>query len=188
VRPRNVTFAAIAWPGSGSAKQDLDKIFDQLLDYGEHVSQWYLGEKRLKSAISKCMRLIAIFLAIGGIFVPLLALVRPGFIATEWGYLMFAGAAGCVGIDKFFGFSSAWRRYVTAAIQIQALMGQLSIARVEAGATELANIGKLADTWKEYLQSVDQIVSIETDAWCDEFRSEMNNFRLNLGSATGTLI
>jgi SMODS and SLOG-associating 2TM effector domain 2 len=44
---------------------------------------------------------------------------RIPFDFGQAGYLLIAEAAGCVGLDRFFGYSTGWIRYITTAMAIE---------------------------------------------------------------------
>jgi len=91
--------------------------------------QWYYNKKQWKPRMSSGLRLFVIlFFSIGGL-VPLIkatfpvtsiaAVVPTGFDFGQLGYLLIALGAGAIALDRFFGYSSGWIRYITTALAIE---------------------------------------------------------------------
>lgn len=152
---------------------------------GEAVA-WYMTEKRLKARWSRRLRSFAIVLATLGGAVPVVALASRHPEYGNWGYLLLALAAGCVAYDRFFGYSSAWSRYVATATLIQ---GELADFRI-GWAQELAAIGdreptadevrELIGRAREFVGRVNEAVRAETDAWRDEFDNRMGELEVGV--------
>lgn len=152
---------------------------------GEAIS-WYLTEKRLKARWSRRLRALGIILATLGGAVPVVALASRHPEYGNWGYLLLALAAGTIAYDRFFGYSSAWLRYVATATLIQ---GELSDFRV-AWAQELAAIGDREPTAdelnaligrvREFVGRVNEAVRLETDSWRSEFDNRMGELEVGL--------
>jgi hypothetical protein len=145
---------------------------------------WYLRAKRSKARWSRWLRLAAIILtALGGLtpIVVSLGWLNGANNATigQLGYLLLGLAAACVGVDRFFGFSSGWMRYITTA---QALEKVLSEFRMD-WAMMMAKLGPHPPTpeqvqltiqrLKEFILAIDGYVEQETQAWMAEFQSSL---------------
>jgi hypothetical protein len=55
---------------------------------------------------------------LGGI-VPLVHSAAPGLIASDWGFVLLAGGAGCILVDRVFGYSSSWTRFSRTGLALQ---------------------------------------------------------------------
>jgi hypothetical protein len=140
-----------------------------------------MREKGTKQRWSRGLRLMAILLAILGGLMPILIAIVGGTGQWAWlgqvGYLALGLAAGCVILDKFFGSSSGWTRYVIAA---QTLAAANSRFRFDWNRTCLVLEGTgltretaapLIELARDYVVAVDRCVEQETRAWIAEFQA-----------------
>lgn len=96
-------------------------------------------------------------------------------IAPGWAAVSLAIAAAFISLDRFFGFSSGWMRFMEAELQLTRLRHTFEYAWNDLRATsqdppddaELAAYLKLAE---EFVLAVDGIVAQETAGWITEFR------------------
>ncbi|WP_173036993.1 SLATT domain-containing protein [Phytohabitans flavus] len=176
---------SLTW-AQGGLRADLSALRAWAEGVADEAIAWYLSEKRLKARWSRRLRAFAIILATLGGAVPVVALASRHPEYGNWGYLLLALAAGCVGYDRFFGYSSAWLRYIATATLIQ---GDLADFRV-GWAQELAVIGdreptvdelrELIGRAREFVARVNEAVRVETDAWRSEFDSRLGELEVGL--------
>ncbi|WP_460848143.1 SLATT domain-containing protein [Phytohabitans suffuscus] len=176
---------ALTW-APGGLRADLAALRAWAERVADEAVDWYMAEKRLKARWSRRLRSLAIVLATLGGAVPVVALAshRPEY--GNWGYLLLALAAGAVAYDRFFGYSSAWLRYVATATLIQ---GELADFRV-GWAREMAAVGDreptadevraLIETARGFVRRVNDAVRVETDAWRAEFDTRMGELEVGL--------
>lgn len=171
-------FPDCAWQ-PGQLDADLRKVQKWVEGEAESAIAWYLDAKRPKSHWSKRLRFIAIALTTAGALVPFLAAISGDDIPVEWGYVLLALAAGAVGFDRFFGFSTAWMRYLTADMTLHQLLQRFRFERAAAVADrggrepapdlaieELKAMAKTAD-------EIQAVVRDETATWVAEFQSNI---------------
>lgn len=108
-------------PTAEDRRAELEKLRTQV----EHIAQitidWYLRRKERESKWSRWLRLAAIvFTTIGGLM-PIVQGFNffPNILIGQAGYVCLALAAACVGCDHFFGFSTAWMRFMTTEAALQ---------------------------------------------------------------------
>src|SRR5579859_5491469 len=110
--PPSSPLAALSW-----RDPDIDKSLADLRDYveaeGRKQVEWYYSKKRAKALASTSIRFIAIVLFVLGGLVPIIkATLPPGtalpFDFGQAGYLLIGLGAGCIGMDRYFGYSSGW--------------------------------------------------------------------------------
>jgi hypothetical protein len=142
------------------------------------VQQWYLTEKVSKARWSKALRLAAASLALGGTLIPLIALAGVSEVSASWGYVLLAAGAGCIAIDRVFGFSSSWLRYMTAAMRLSRIIREFQYssltrtAPVRAGSESVLTeegIGRVLT----FNRAVAEVVEDETAEWVAEFTSAL---------------
>jgi hypothetical protein len=158
----------------GSANDDTarrEEFYEAIRGHYRNAIVWYLSEKEKKGRLSKLLRLISLFLAVLGGAVPLTSAVVSG-LNPSIGYILLVFAGGLQLVDKYFGYSSAWRRYVDCAMELNAhlLMFQVEYARLE------ALQGTKDDRWEllqQYSRQLAEAVSAETEKWSSEFADHM---------------
>lgn len=151
------------------AVRDLCKFYHEAID-------WYMHEKQKKARASKTLRLASLVLAIAGGAVPLVAPLAPG-LNSSFGYLLLALAGGLQLVDRFFGYSNTWSRYVSTALHLnsQLLLLQLDSARLKAvGADEIAQW----DMVDRYARELAAAVESETTQWVTDFSEILREARL----------
>src|SRR4051794_31775521 len=103
---------------------DVEKSLAGLYRYSEaearKASDWHCGKKGGPARMSRLLGVIAAVLLILG---RLAAIVKSAFPAlasrsgpdvAQLGYVFLAGAAACIGADKYLGYSSSWSRNILA--------------------------------------------------------------------------
>jgi len=120
------------WPEPSWREPDLETSLHEIYRWVEQEAvrsaEWYLSEKRTKGRWSRWLRLVAIGFATAGAALPLVAAAADG-VNAQWGYVLLAATAGALAVDRFFGFSSAWMRYVAAQLAIQSVLDHIRFQR-----------------------------------------------------------
>ena len=108
---------AIEWEDGLAGLRDLYGWVEQFA--GETID-WYMSEKKRKARWSRSLRALAAILATLGGAIPVAALAAGKPVYGNWGFVLLALAAGTLAYDRFFGYSSAWLRYMATAINLRA--------------------------------------------------------------------
>jgi hypothetical protein len=126
---------------------------------------------------------VAIALGTIGALLPLIASLGQRVPWLDWiansqlGYIAFAGAGACLAIDKFYGFSTGWVRYIKTEITLQGALIQLRydwfalLAKVEQSQPTQDQIQLMLQKLQAFVVFVNKQVEQETDAWILEFQS-----------------
>jgi hypothetical protein len=109
----NDDLAVRRWPGTGASP---DELYEWVTGLAEDTIEWYMSAKERKARWSKALRVSCVVLATLGGVVPATALATGHAELGNWGFIIFALAAGCLAHDRFFGYSSAWQRYMQTAM------------------------------------------------------------------------
>jgi hypothetical protein len=159
---------------------------ERLRTYVESEAQkaigWYFASKRSKALISRWLRLIAIVLSTAAAILPIIFSIWkttvPGIESGLLVSLLLGLAAGIVGFDHFFGFSSGWIRYVLTASAIEAALEefrldwQLLLAHLSTPSTNEQTFAMI-ERAKNFRISITNMVQDETKAWAAEFQSNL---------------
>jgi hypothetical protein len=147
---------------------------------------WYAKHKRHKALLSRSLRLWAILCTTLGGLAPILDSLFSQDITVEGahltlrigqlGYFFLALAAACIGLDRFFGFSSGWMRYITTMMSLDRALSEfrldwaLMIAKLGGRQPDADEVQQMIQRLKHFLAVVDTQVEEETQAWVAEFR------------------
>jgi SMODS and SLOG-associating 2TM effector domain 2 len=179
----------IRWDGD-DVRPYLTELYDWADRFANETISWYLDEKAGKSRWSRGLRaLAAIFATLGGI-VPLAALTLGRPALGNGGFVLLGLAAGCVAYDRYFGYSSAWLRYVSAAMNLRAQLTdfQLSWTREMAllGSRPLPvdEASRLIDMVRAFATGVNGVVRDETESWLVEFHTRLAELESTLRQST----
>ena len=170
------------------AEATLAALYRYVEDRATAAADWYLRHKRGKKRWSRGLRVLAIVLAAAGGIQPLVDAATPGSGPAEWGYVLLALAAACVGFDRFFGLSSGWMRDILAA---QAIQRRLEAFRFEWAAANLRDSGqppaapervrRALALIRRFEQEVAGVVERETNDWVLEFQSGLAQLEHHTG-------
>ena len=141
--------------------------------------RWYIGKKKSKSRWSRSLRSLSILFGVVGLVVPLVAPLTG--ISLAWGYTALGLAGGCVALDKLFGFSSSWVRYIQTEFELQYLLQRLRLEwnqGIHAGPLD----AKSEKVYEDGLVSIllthtdasFRLVRAETAEWAAEFTSALD--------------
>jgi hypothetical protein len=195
-----------AGPGALQWKPDQVQLsLDLLLGYVEteaaNAIQWYWKSKRWKARLSRWIRLWALLLTACAGLVPVvfyllkdLGLLDPKVVATSglWASALVGIAAAVLGVDRAFGFSTGWARYVLAATDIRRRLEEFRMDWIALTAVAGANpdpdqVAALIQKAKEFRVAVEGVVSQETKDWVTEFQSNMTQLEKDVRSQLDSL-
>jgi SMODS and SLOG-associating 2TM effector domain 2 len=179
--------------GPGSLQWKSDQVrgsLDGLLRYVETEAAkslaWYWDSKKSKARWSQLIRMSALVLTAAGALVPVVFYIGKELgwtaapVATSglWASALVGIAAAMLGLDRAFGFSSGWARYVVAATDIRKRLEEFRmdwVALTAASKPEPSadEISALIQKAKEFRIGVEGIVAQETKDWVTEFQSNM---------------
>jgi conflict system pore-forming effector with SLATT domain len=167
-------------------EQHLSNSLTLLFKYAESVAMrkisWYREKKRSKQLVSQCLRFSAVVLAVAGGICPLTTGVfRDMPELVRLGYVLLAMAGGIVLLDRMFGFSSSWLRFMIAAQDIENELDQFRIEWLQrsigASSAKENSVVDCLLLMRRFLEKVHGFVAHETRKWSDEF--EQSQILLN---------
>jgi hypothetical protein len=169
---------------SGNALQSLEQALDYAYAHADEAVSWYLRAKRAQRIWARLLRLSAIlFIAAAGVLPVLIQIFQSPdgkpLLAPAWASVLLAVALLLIAIDRFFGFSTAWMRYITAELQIKQLKeafeldSQAAIASLQEQPPTPDQVQAILASVKAFIERVNAIVVSETAQWVDEFREAL---------------
>jgi hypothetical protein len=189
----------------------LTKIHEYVLDEAAKSTRWYWRNKGSKALGSQVIRFsVWALAAVGGLLPVLGALLKElktslfGLDLSNglWASLLLGIAAALLGLDKGFGFSSGWARYVLTATNIRksleefrmdwanlmAKAGPALIASSSANAKPSPDaVTPLIDRAKQFRSDVEGLVLQETKDWVTEFQSTMAQMEKDVAAQLSAL-
>ena len=167
----------------GKIVPSLEALFDRITKEAESAIGWYIRAKRPKQRWARLLRFGSIIAGTTAGLIPILAQMfsKDGhpWIQPAWASVALGIAAALVLLDRFFGFSSAWMRYIATELNIQQLNQEFQLDWESDKATWLGSeptADQLRSTlarFKAFVTQVNTIVRQETDAWIQEFQSTL---------------
>lgn len=163
----------------------LNALYVSTCDRAQQQIGWYSEHVRWKRRFSWCLRAAAlIFIGIGSLLplvgAAILALgLSRNHVDFGFGYVAFAVAAGCVGFDKFFGFSSGWLRYIKTQLILESGLDQFRldwvslVAKVVGGKPTPDQVQTMIKRLQSFSEFTDSQVQQETNAWILEFQTSL---------------
>jgi hypothetical protein len=175
---------ALIWD-SADVPGSLGKLRSYVENEATKAIEWYFNSKSSKALWSRWLRFLAIALSTAAGVLPIaISLLKgkyPALEHLETGLLvslLLGTAAGLVGLDHFFGFSSGWVRYVLTATAIQGALEEfrmdwhLLYAHLSSPPTNDQLVAMIQRA-KSFRTAISNMVLDETKTWAAEFQSNL---------------
>jgi hypothetical protein len=195
IRPEEAT--RLDWDGVDQAKS-LQNVRTVVEIEGQKAIDWYWKAKRSKRIPSQLIQFLALLLTAAAGLVPILfQLAKNSGAATSYdsGPLasLFVGlAAALLGLDKAFGYSSGWTRYVLTATSMTKLLHEfrmdwVALSAAAAVPPAVEQQAAMIQRAKEFVSAIQGMVAQETKDWATEFQSNMAQMEKDLKVQLDTL-
>ena len=176
---------SVTW-GSDTVLESLDGIHKLAIKKADDAITWYLFARRSKKRWASCLRL---FIIIAGSFAGILPILsqilinnngKP-FIAPAWASVFLGVAGAMLALDRFFGFSSGWIRYIAAELRLHQLLEEFQLdwqkekINWKNETPDNKQVLKMLDMAKSFITQVNEVVIKETNDWINEFQSTLKN-------------
>jgi hypothetical protein len=182
----------LSWK-DGDLESSLSVLHQYVEDQAQTQLQWYWDKKQAKARMSMSLRFLAIILFVLGGLVPIVKATLPATVAAKFpfdfgqsGYLLIGIAAGCMGLDRFFGYSTGWIRYVTTAMAIEKSLEEFrlewtrNIAKMRGIPPTSEQLELLIQTCAAFSLAIKSQVEQETKAWVVEFQNSLSQLEKDL--------
>jgi conflict system pore-forming effector with SLATT domain len=195
IRPEEAT--RLDWDGVDQAKS-LQNVRTVVEIEGQKAIDWYWKAKRSKRIPSQLIQFLALLLTAAAGLVPILfQIAKNSQAATKYdsGPLasLFVGlAAALLGLDKAFGYSSGWTRYVLTATSMTRLLHEfrmdwVALSAAAAVPPSVEQQAAMIQRAKEFVSAIQGMVAQETKDWATEFQSNMAQMEKDLKVQLDTL-
>jgi hypothetical protein len=192
------------WIGPDWDKKPVAECLEELHRYVEQQAWreigWYARNSARVRRASRWLRLWTLgFTAAGGL-VPILSamgLLEPlgqglgGAMGLadvkidQLGYLCLAAAASFALLDRFFGFSTAWMRYVATMVRLEKLreayrLDWTALHRGLHADPGPEPVARMIERSRAFLVQMKEQTEQETQAWISEFQTNLSQFEKDL--------
>ncbi len=173
------------------ADEDLERLYRMAVEKASGAISYYVKAKKWKRIWARVIRFFAILqFSVAGL-IPLIhaaGLFSSDADSGPFALLVAASAAALIGMDKFFGFSSSWARFVEAELSIRRRLDRFQIDWALANASlhddeERKRPIECLQMLKDFSMEISQINEDETKVWISEYQ---NALTARLG-ASGTV-
>jgi hypothetical protein len=185
-KPKDLTpneFPKIVWE-PGKLAEPLEQLFACVMKEANDAIKWYEIRRKPKQYGGQILRVSAlIFAAIAGL-VPIVGEIfqdngRPS-IAPGWATVALAIAGLLVLLDRFWGFTSAWVRFLLAQQELGKELRNFQFDwakdKISWGGPEpsIQQAAAMVISCKKFVMQVHAIVRRETNLWASEFESAIS--------------
>lgn len=168
---------------AGNTSAAVDQVFDHAMNLAEDAIGWYISAKNTKRFFARGLRVLAILLGAAAALLPTVgelfardgeSLVRAGWTAVLLGLV---GVA--LLLDRFYGFSTGWMRYIATELQLQQITHEFQIdweaerAGWEGSPPNREQAVQMIARAKAFIVQINGIIRVETAQWIQEFESTL---------------
>jgi hypothetical protein len=148
----------------------------------QETIHWYLREKNRKKKPSRTIQFTAMALTAGAGLAPIVVQILKGFgrlngvDSGPMASLLVGLAAALIGLDKAFGFSSGWARYILTAASMTKMLQEFRMDWVllYSGSDTPPTAeqeAKLIQRARQFVLDIQAALLDETKQWANEFQS-----------------
>ncbi len=180
---------------SEHAEESLKEVYKFSTNLANDTVNWYIAAKKKKKNGARLIRVSSIILASFAAILPTLSellvnkngtiIIRPG-----WTTIALAVAGSLLLLDRFFGYSSAWIRYIVAELQVKQINEEFQMdwenerAGWQGNPPTREQIIQMLARCKTFVSKVNTIVIDETNAWVQEFQNSIKYIDDSLKTGT----
>lgn len=176
-------FPELDW-STDDHRPPLDALYEYAIATGRQARQWYVDRHGVKRRWGRSLRLIAILMGVIAVVVPILAQLWPE-VPPGLSTVAIALGAVFISLDRFFGASAGWMRFIQAEQRLTERLSQFefdwaAIRLASADPTASAALSAHLELVRGVVEDVQRIVAEETNAWIEEFNSGLALVENNL--------
>ena len=184
-----IPLEGLSWGDARETEASIQRVYAYAEQRAQQAIEWYLKSKGWKAFWSRSLRISAILLTTLGGLAPIVGSI--GWLKLQsfdyepavrmLGYVFLALAAACVGLDRFFGFSSGWMRYIMTALVLQKALSEfrmewaMTVAKLGGASPTDEQLQSMLQRLKEFIAYVDGKVEEETREWVSEFKTSISD-------------
>lgn len=177
-----IQISQLPWD-SEHLSESLEKLYQFTVAEAQRSEDWYWKNSQQKKKWAQFLRVFTIVAtALGGIIpiiVQIFGTLDKSWLSPAWASVLIALGATALGLDRFFGFSSGWIRFVTTALNIKAWISEFQydceIDRVawKGQAPDYKQAQAAIVKSAAFAQKISTAVQEETRSWVEEFQNAL---------------
>ncbi len=170
--------------------ESLKSVYQYVSDHAVSAMHWYLTKKKNKRFWARFLRVWAIILtALAGLLPVLSQLYTKGgkaIIHPAWATVLLIIAATFIALDRFFGFTNSWIRFISAEIKIKTrheyfqLSWQIKLDSLEGKIPSVEQTNELLKFCIDFLYEVNEIIIEEMEEWKQNFETAIKKIDAEL--------
>ncbi len=173
--------------GKDEAESSLNELFGHAFQLATDAINWYILAKNGKKKWARNIRFATILLGTAAALLPTLGELlsndngQTPLFKAGWTAVLLGVAGALLLLDRFFGFSSGWMRYIVAELQLRQIAQEFQMDWEAARAgwqgqpPTSDQVSQMLARCKTFIAQVNTIVREETNVWVREFQSAINN-------------
>lgn len=166
---RSDKLVGLQWD-QANVEASLNEVCEFVLEEAERQSHWYRRKAGPKRVLSQSVRVIAVLSAASAGVLPILSQIFANesgspVVHPAWATVAVGIGLGALALDRFFGFSTGWMRFITTEMTMSSKIEEF---RLETSVENMGRQGKPPTS--------DQANA--TLSRCAAFASEMSGFAL----------
>jgi hypothetical protein len=167
---------------AANAETSLKEIYTRATDLADESINWYIHAKKAKKRGARTIRILSIFLGACAAILPTIGELFPNkdgtvYIRPGWTTVLLGIAGALLLLDRFFGYSSAWMRYIVAELQIRQINEEFQLdfeterANWQGAPPSKDQVNQMLARSKAFVSQVNTIIREETSIWVQEFQN-----------------
>jgi hypothetical protein len=174
-----ITFPKLAWKPE-TLEADITLISDYVLEVAGEAKNYYTRNSPGKRVGAKLLRFVAIMAAAFGGVIPIISQIAEKYkidIDPGWATVAVTVAITAIGLDRFFGYSSGWMRFITCEMKLDSRIQQFRLSMAaerfgwEGKAPSFEQARSALVLPMNFMKEVGDMVQDETNAWMVEFQN-----------------
>lgn len=171
------------WSNENSEKS-LEIVYTKAILINRGAVEWYSKAKRSKKHWAQNIRIASIVIGAAAALLPTIGemLQKNGkYFSSGWTTILLGVVGTLLLLDRFFGFSSAWMRYIVAELQLNQILQEFELdwenerSNWQGNIPTKDQINQMLAKVKALTSQINIIIRDETNVWVQEFQNNIKN-------------
>jgi hypothetical protein len=161
--------------------QQVKKLFQQVLAVVDDKIHWYHTWRRNRGRLANIIRVLAVALLAVSTLIPYGATLdtKNPTVYLSLGYLLAGLGGGLLLLDRFYGFSNSWLRFVLTGMDLEnirnAFVENWQILYINSLPLTKTGVSNLVNALLVFQETFHGVVKAETETWAREFQQNMKD-------------
>ena len=166
------------WDPAEAAKK-LNVLYLESLSSAEETIQWYLRYRKKNGKYAKSIRLTSIILFVISTLIPLITAWWKYDALLYLGYVLASIGGGLLLIDRYYGLSSSWIRFVLTGKDLESLRNSFiknyQLSYIQNSPLDKEGFCNIINMILLFQNGFNETVKAETALWAREFEQNMKD-------------